>query len=79
LLAPGGKLRARFRGAGIFDLLEDGECLFGVLELIWCWYNADLMCVAMQFKLRRRRWLISARGWSLRQPWVTECHKLIEP
>jgi len=32
LLAPGGKLRVHFRGIGIFDLLKDGECLFGVLD-----------------------------------------------
>jgi hypothetical protein len=32
LLAPGGKLRAHFRGEGVFDLLEDGECLFGVID-----------------------------------------------
>ena len=32
LFAPSGKLRAHLRGAGIFDLLEDGECLFGVLN-----------------------------------------------
>ena len=34
LLAPGGKLRAHLRGFGIFDLLVDGECLFGVLDAL---------------------------------------------
>ena len=32
LLAPSGKLRAHLCGVGIFDLLKDGECLFGVLD-----------------------------------------------
>src|SRR5215218_641242 len=32
LLAPGGKLRAHCRGAGIFDPLFNDECLFGVLD-----------------------------------------------
>jgi len=32
LLAPLGKSRAHFRGVGIFDLLANGECLFGVLD-----------------------------------------------
>ena len=31
-LAPGGKLRAHLRGVGIFDLLSNDECLFGVLD-----------------------------------------------
>jgi len=30
---PFGKLRAHFRGFGIFDLLVDGECLFGLLDV----------------------------------------------
>ncbi len=25
--------------------------------------------VMVQFEIRRRRWLMSAQGWSLRQPW----------
>ena len=32
LLAPSRKLRAHLRGYGSFDLLVDGECLFGVLD-----------------------------------------------
>ena len=32
LLAPDGKLRAHFLGVGIFDLISNDECLFGVLD-----------------------------------------------
>lgn len=32
LLAPSSQLRAHFRGVGIFDLLEDTECLFGEMD-----------------------------------------------
>ena len=34
LPAPGGESPAHFRGVGIFNLLVEGECLFGVLAAV---------------------------------------------
>jgi hypothetical protein len=31
-LTPSGKHRANLRGVGIFDVLEDNECLFGMMD-----------------------------------------------